>query len=204
MVQALLDGNQRFLSGEYQQHAEYYQGIAEQQHPQLLWIGCSDSRVSEDVITNSKPGTIFAHRNIANIVAYGDMNLAAILEFAIVHLKVPDIVICGHTRCGGIQAIHDGLTESYISDWLVAAYRAKEYVDELELHQKMPFEERMRRISEENVRIQVKHLATLLQIRNYAAKGSLPRIHGWQYSVETGEIRVVVDGFATAAIASSG
>jgi carbonic anhydrase len=198
MVRELLDGNRRFVANEFSQNSAYYKEIAQQQHPRLLWIGCSDSRVSEDVVTASKPGTIFAHRNIANIVAYSDMNLAAILEFAIIHLKVPDIVICGHTRCGGILAINDGLTESYISDWLLAARPAKERVDELERQQTLSIDEKLTRLSEENVKTQVKHLHDLLLIRAYHQKGGAPRVHGWLYSVETGHINVLVDGYQTA------
>src|SRR5271163_4703639 len=108
MIDDLLAGNRQFIETEFKPNLEYYQSIAAAQKPRLLWIGCSDSRVSEDVITGSKPGTMFVHRNIANIVSFNDVNVAAIIEYAVTHLKIPDIVVCGHTRCGGIAALENG------------------------------------------------------------------------------------------------
>src|SRR5882724_2703529 len=116
MINDLLEGNRRFVDDEFNKNLTYYKTIAAGQTPKVLWIGCSDSRVSEDVITGSKPGTMFVHRNVANIVSFNDVNLAALVEYAVTYLKIPDIIVCGHTRCGGIQAIEDGVTENYISD----------------------------------------------------------------------------------------
>ena len=87
----LLTGNAKFVSGEFLPSEEYYQAIATKQTPQVLWIGCSDSRVSEHQMTGSKPGTMFVHRNVANIVAFNDVNISAILEYGVVHLKIQDI-----------------------------------------------------------------------------------------------------------------
>ncbi len=199
MLENLLKGNRHFAATEFAGNSSYYQEIAQQQHPQVLWIGCSDSRVSEDVITGSRPGTIFAHRNIANIVAYSDTNLAAILEFAIVHLKVPDIVVCGHTRCGGILAIYDGLSDRYISDWLLASRPAKELMEQAALQRNLTRDEQLTLLSEENVKIQVGHLHSLSLLRTFHQQGIAPRIHGWLYSVETGHIKVLINGFDNAA-----
>src|SRR5262245_55389417 len=121
MIESLLEGNKRFVKDEFTPRLEYYRSIAAQQTPKVLWIGCSDSRVSESVITSSRPGTIFVHRNVANIIAFNDVNIAAIIEYAVTHLRVPDIVVCGHTRCGGIAAIYDGIEDHYIADWLLIA-----------------------------------------------------------------------------------
>jgi carbonic anhydrase len=97
----------------------------------VLWIGCSDSRVPEDMITGSRPGTIFVHRNVANIVAFNDVNIAAIVEYAVAHLKIPDIIVCGHYNCGGILALDEGVEENYIADWLLISGGAKEKVDRI-------------------------------------------------------------------------
>src|SRR5262249_39730868 len=153
MVESLLEGNKRFAENEFANDSSYYQKISQQQNPQVLWIGCSDSRVSEDVITGSKPGTIFAHRNIANIVAYGDMNLVAIIEFALVHLKIPDIIVCGHTRCGGIQAIYDGVVEDNIADWLLSSLPAKTLAQARSEERYFTREEALTCLSEENVKV---------------------------------------------------
>jgi carbonic anhydrase len=193
-VNLLLEGNRQFISEEFNTHLEHYRTIAQAQTPRVLWIGCSDSRVSEDVITGSKPGTIFVHRNVANIVAFNDVNVAAIVEYALVHLKVPDIVVCGHTRCGGIAAIEDGVRENYIADWLLIATGAKERVDAAAREKGLTRQQKLDLLTEENVKLQIKHLKHFALIRNLEREGRAPRIHGWVYDVDTGTIKVVADG----------
>jgi carbonic anhydrase len=196
MIDQLLAGNAQFVTGEFKPHEDYYRSIAARQSPKVLWIGCSDSRVSEDVITGSKPGTMFVHRNVANIVAFNDVNISSILEYGVVHLKIEDIIVCGHTRCGGIAAIEDGVHENYIADWLCIATGAKEAADRVARERKLSREEKLEVLTAENVKLQIKHLQNLALIRNMHEKGSLPRIHGWLYRVENGTIDVLVDGRA--------
>ena len=112
-VDQLLAGNAAFVTEEWRPNAEYYKSIAARQTPKVLWIGCSDSRVSEHQMTGSKPGTMFVHRNVANIVAFNDVNISAILEYGVVHLKIEDIIICGHTRCCGIAGTYGYKVEKY-------------------------------------------------------------------------------------------
>jgi len=193
-IDTLLTGNRQFVKNEYQPNADYYRTIATKQTPKVLWIGCSDSRVSEHQMTGSKPGTMFVHRNVANIVAFNDGNISAILEYAMVHLKIEDIIICGHTRCGGIAAIEDGVHENYIADWLCIASGAKARADEIARERGLSREEKLEVLTEENVKLQIKHLKSLCIIRNMIAKGPLPRIHGWLYRVEEGQVDVLVDG----------
>ena len=194
MINELLEGNARFVTGEFRPNEAYYRSIAARQSPKVLWIGCSDSRVSEDVITASKPGTMFVHRNIANIVAFNDVNIASILEYSVVHLKIEDIIVCGHTRCGGIAAIEDGVHENYIADWLCIATGAKEAADRIAAGRTLTRDEKLAILTAENVKLQIKHLRKLALIRNRHEHGTLPRIHGWLYRVENGEIEVLVDG----------
>jgi carbonic anhydrase len=194
VIDDLISGNERFVAGEFVPNDEYYQAIAAKQRPKVLWIGCSDSRVSEHQMTGSKPGTMFVHRNVANIVAFNDVNISAILEYGVVHLKIEDIIVCGHTRCGGIAAIEDGVHEYYIADWLCIATGAKEAANRIAKEQKLNREQKLAVLTEENVKLQIKHLKNLALIRNMHAKGSLPRIHGWLYRVEDGSIEVIVDG----------
>ncbi|MFM8536496.1 MAG: carbonic anhydrase [Planctomycetaceae bacterium] len=194
MISELLEGNARFVTGEFRPNEAYYRSIAARQSPKVLWIGCSDSRVSEDVITASKPGTMFVHRNIANIVAFNDVNIASILEYAVVHLKIEDIIVCGHTRCGGIAAIEDGVHENYIADWLCISTGAKEAADRIAAGRNLTRDEKLAILTAENVKLQIKHLRNLALIRNRHEHGTLPRIHGWLYRVENGQIEVLVDG----------
>ena len=194
MIDQLLSGNAQFVATEFAPNADYYKALAAQQRPKVLWIGCSDSRVSEHQMTASKPGTMFVHRNVANIVAFNDVNISAILEYGVVHLKIEDIIVCGHTRCGGIAAIEDGVHENYIADWLCIATGAKEAADRIAREKGLNREQKLAVLTEENVKLQIKHLKNLALIKNMHAKGEIPRIHGWLYRVETGTVDVLVDG----------
>jgi carbonic anhydrase len=194
MIDQLLDGNREFIENEFKPNEAYYQSIATRQTPRVLWIGCSDSRVSEHQMTGSRPGTMFVHRNVANIIAFNDVNISSILEYGVVHLKIEDIILCGHTRCGGIAAIEDGVRENYIADWLCIASGAKVVADRIAAERGLSREEKLAVLTEENVKLQIKHLKNLALIKNQHAKGNLPRIHGWLYRVETGKVEVIVDG----------
>jgi len=194
MIDQLLEGNRLFVEKEFNNNLDYYRNIAQAQHPEVLWIGCSDSRVPEDVITGSRPGTIFVHRNVANIVAFNDVNIAAIVEYAVTHLNIPDIVICGHYNCGGIEALDEGVEENYIADWLLISGGAKEKVERIADEQSLSRPERLKLLSEENVRLQIKHLNHFSLIKNMRRKGDVPRIHGWIYDMDSGRIKVLVDG----------
>ena len=194
MIEKLLDGNRRFVESEFNVHLDYYGALAQAQRPTVLWIGCSDSRVSEDVITSSRPGTIFVHRNIANLVSFNDVNIAAVVEYALVHLKIEDVVVCGHYGCGGIRALDEGVREAYIADWLLIASDAKDRVDRIAQERGLSQEAKLDLLSEENVRLQIDHLRRFAVVRNMHARGSVPRIHGLMYALKTGRLEVLVDG----------
>jgi len=194
MIDQLLEGNEQFIANEFKPNEAYYQSIATRQTPRVLWIGCSDSRVSEHQMTGSRPGTMFVHRNVANIVAFNDVNISSILEYGVVHLKIEDIIVCGHTRCGGIAAIEDGVHENYIADWLCIASGAKVVADRVAAERGLSRDQKLELLAEENVKLQISHLKNRALIKNQHAKGTLPRIHGWLYRVETGKVDVIVDG----------
>src|SRR5512139_3875777 len=161
MITTLLEGNKKFVSEDFEKEKEFYNALLKDQRPTVLWIGCSDSRVAVNTITHTRPGEIFVHRNVGNIVATNDWNLSAVLEFSINHLNIPDVVVCGHYGCGGINALEeDSPDDKYIPVWLINAYKAKERVDEKlwSLHIDFPPEKRMHLIVEENVRLQLEHL----------------------------------------------
>jgi carbonic anhydrase len=194
-IKAMLEGNRRFVQGEFNARLDYYKGIAQGQTPKVLWIGCSDSRVSESAITDSLPGTIFVHRNVANIVAFNDVNIASVIEYAVSNLRVSDIVVCGHTRCGGIAAIDAGIEDHYIADWLLIAGGAKQVVDQVAREQKLTDDERLNLLVEENVKLQIGHLKELSVLKHRHAPAHSPRVHGWVYDVDTGKINVLIDGY---------
>lgn len=193
MITTLLDGNKRFVSEVFDRERDYFEELAKQQRPTVLWIGCSDSRVPVNTITQTRPGEIFVHRNVGNIVATNDWNLSAVLEFSINHLRIPDIVVCGHYGCGGIAALDEkNADDRYIPIWLNNAYKARERVDDklLELHFQIPEEQRMNLIVEENVRLQLEHLQEYPFVRNAMQDGILS-LHGWVYDMSNGGIKIV-------------
>ncbi len=193
MITTLLEGNKRFVAETFETDKEYFTSLAKDQKPTVLWIGCSDSRVPVNTITQTKAGEVFVHRNVGNIVATNDWNLSAVLEFSINHLKIPDIVVCGHYGCGGINALEeDAPDDKYIPVWLINAYRAKERVDEKlwSLHIDFPAEKRMQLIVEENVRLQLEHLQEYPFVRKALMERKL-NIHGWVYDMYTGEIKIL-------------
>jgi len=193
MISALLEGNRRFVTETFEKERAFFVSLAKGQKPKVLWIGCSDSRLTVSAITSTRPGEVFVHRNIGNIVATNDWNLSAVLEFAINHLRIPDIVICGHYGCGGMAALdrNDG-DDQYIPIWLINASAAKKRVDEKirALHTELQPEQRMRLIVEENVRLQLEHLNEYPFVRRTRQDGKLT-LHGWVYDMATGEITLL-------------
>jgi carbonic anhydrase len=193
MITTLLEGNKRFVADTFSKEKARYADLAKAQKPTVLWIGCSDSRVPVNTITQSGAGEVFVHRNVGNIVATNDWNLSAVLEFSINHLRIPDIVICGHYGCGGIEAMEeDSPEDKYIPVWLINAYKAKERVEEKigALHIDLPPEKRKELIVEENVRLQLEHLQEYPFIRK-AMREKQVNIHGWVYDMNSGEIKVL-------------
>ncbi len=193
MISKLLDGNKRFVEETFDKERDYFAELAKHQRPTVLWIGCSDSRVPVNTITDTKPGEVFVHRNVANIVATNDWNLSAVLEFSINHLQIPDVVVCGHYNCGGINAMdEEHLDDKYIPIWLNNAYKAKELVEEKlrGLHIELPSDQRLKLIVEENVRLQLDHLQEYPFVRSAMREKKLS-IHGWIYDMENGAIKVL-------------
>ncbi|WP_368659866.1 carbonic anhydrase [Methanocalculus taiwanensis] len=157
------------------------------QHPETLWIGCSDSRLQTGHITQAKAGELFIQRNIGNIVPIHDWNFATVLEYAVLHLKVKDVVICGHSNCGAIRALDKESTDSYIPLWLNNAREAKERVDAkikppTTLAEK---DERYRLIEHENVRLQIEHLYTYPLLKK-AVDEKRVEVHGLYYDLTNG------------------
>ena len=161
MISHLLECNKTFIHDECEANSSQYSKIAARQTPKAVWIGCADSRVSEDIITGSRLGTIFVHRNIANMVSFNDVGIAALLEYALVHLKIKDVIVCGHTRCSGIAALEHGVKENYIADWLCIGSEAKIAADAIAQKQRLTPEEKLELLKMENVRVQLDYLKNL-------------------------------------------
>ena len=189
----LLSGNEKFRNTLFKEHRELYTELMKGQKPTVLWIGCSDSRVQTGHITGTNPGTIFNHRNIGNIIPPGDWNISTVLEYGIKHLKIRDIVICGHSDCGAVKALDADLEDSYVPNWLSNAMEAKNRVDkklESSGGVKDP-RERSRMIEHENVRLQVEHLRTYPIIKKGLENKTLD-VHGLYYDIESGVLSKVI------------
>lgn len=200
-IDDLLSQNRNWAETQIKADPAYFSRLQGGQSPRLLWIGCSDSRVPAEQVLGCQPGEIFVHRNIANVVAYNDVNIAAVLQYSIEHLKIPDIVICGHYGCGGVKAsCQEQVVGGYIGDWLMITGWAKSWVTERLKKTGEPIppeDEFLKLVVEENVRLQVKHLSMLSMVRGQWAKTpGAPRVHGWVYDIATGLIKVVEAGVA--------
>jgi carbonic anhydrase len=187
----VLTGHRRFKK-QYEAEKELFDRLAEEgQFPKVLWIGCSDSRVIPEQITGADPGELFTLRNIANIVppADGSAHAAgAAIEYAILHVGVSHVVICGHTDCGGIKALGaelDGEREPHIVHWLQHARPAWKLVEAAGL----PAEERHMATVKANVVIQLAHLRTYRCVCD-GENGGTVSLHGWLYNLHTGSVLV--------------
>ena len=163
--------------------------LVESQHPTVLWIGCSDSRVNAERITHCRAGELFTHRNIGNIVPTHDWNFATVLEYAVRHLKVKDIVICGHSDCGALKALDADMTgDAYIPMWINNAREAQVRVDARRGKPATTPEEKAARKKEieiENIRLQMEHLRTYPLVTEAEKNGKL-EVHGLYYDLNTG------------------
>lgn len=188
LYKKLLDGNKEFVAKMLKEDPDYFHKLANGQSPPLLWIGCSDSRVPANQITNTKPGEVFVHRNIANMVIHTDMNMLSVLDFAVQILKVKHIIVCGHYGCGGIIAAMSNKEYGLIDNWL------RSIKDIYRLHQTEldAIEDehiRKNRLVELNVMEQVSNLCKTSTIQNAWKEFNYPHIHGWVYDVANGIIK---------------
>jgi carbonic anhydrase len=192
MIDKLLLGNYKFRESDFTPNIDYYRELASSQHPKVLWIGCSDSRLQTGHITQARAGELFIQRNIGNIVPIHDWNFATVLEYAVVHLKVEDVVICGHSNCGAIRALDKESTDSYIPLWLNNAREAKTRVDSRISPPKtvLEMEERYRMIEQENVRLQIEHIFTYPLLKKAVDEKKIG-VHGLYYDLGTGELKKV-------------
>lgn len=183
----LLEGNEKWSKEKLVVDPEYFKNLSKLQKPEFLWIGCSDSRVPANEITNTTSGEIFVHRNIANLVIHTDLNFLSVLQYAVEVLKVKHIIVCGHYGCGGVLAAMTNENAGIVNKWL---RNIKEvYVK----HQKEldAIEDNVMkadRLVELNVVEQVRHLS-MTSIVQKAWKNRGLQIHGWVYGLNTGKIK---------------
>ncbi|MBS1821829.1 MAG: carbonic anhydrase [Acidobacteria bacterium] len=202
MLNKLKAGILRFQTEVYPAQAETYRrAVAEPQQPSSLIVTCADSRIDPELITQSGPGEIFVTRNIGNLVpAYGEMmgGVSAVIEYAVSALKVRHIAICGHSDCGAMKAmLGPGSMDSMpaVKNWMRNADAALSVADSLapkgETHQ-----DRLRRLTEENVLLQLQHLRTHPSVAGAVAREELT-LSGWVYDIGAGQVRISENGERT-------
>jgi carbonic anhydrase len=189
----LLQENKEWAAGRLASDPQFFDRLAHLQTPDFLWIGCSDSRVPANEITGTQPGEIFVHRNVANLVINTDVNVLSVLDFAVNHLKVEHVIVCGHYGCGGIKAaITNKDFEPVLNMWLrniKDVYRF--HRDELDAIADQ--EKKTDRLVELNVQEQVFNLAKTSIIQRAWKEEQRPDLHGWVYGLNDGIINPVFE-----------
>jgi carbonic anhydrase len=188
MIEDLLRNNLDWAATRTRLDPEYFRRLSEQQAPEYLWIGCSDSRVPANEIVGLQPGELFVHRNVANLAPAQDMNLLAVLQFALESLKVRHIVVCGHYGCGGVRAVLDGQRHGILDHWMQRVQRLCED-HQTDLDAIRDPETRVNFICEKNVRAQVRALSRNPFVTDAWRRGQAVSIHGWIYSIRDGLVR---------------
>ena len=183
----ILDNNKQWVENQLAVDADYFKDLSKGQNPPLLWIGCSDSRVPANEIIGAKPGEVFVHRNIANMVIHSDMNMLSVLDYAVNVLKVKHVIVCGHYGCGGIKAAMGNDSIGIIDNWIrhiKDVYRLHNtYLDSI-----VDEEDRFNKFVELNVKEQVFDLAKTSIVQSAWKKGQELSIHGWAYGLNSGYV----------------
>jgi carbonic anhydrase len=187
-LEHLFDRNVAWVDGKTRADPDFFRRMAEQQSPEYLWIGCSDSRVTANDVLGLDPGAVFVHRNIANIVHTSDLNILSVLEFAIEHLKVRHVIVCGHYGCGGVHRAMIEERGAMLDHWLQPLTML--YRKHHPHFQRMAGQdERLDRLCEINIEMQVRRLAATPLVENAWRRGQELHLHGWIYGIHDGLLR---------------
>jgi carbonic anhydrase len=184
----LFDNNEKWANDIKQQQPEFFEESAKGQSPEILWIGCSDSRVPPAQLTDLGPGDLFVHRNIANVIPHSDINSQSVIQYAVSVLKVKHVVICGHYGCGGVTAAYEDESLGLIDNWLSNiedVYR--KHKDEIESQGSE--EEKLSRFCELNVKEQVRNMSHSPFVKQAWQQGQDLTIHGLIYDLKSGLLK---------------
>lgn len=187
----LLLANKAFVADKLAVRPDYFERMADDQSPEFLWIGCSDSRVPAEEVTGTEPGELFVHRNIANQVIHTDFNMLSVLQYAVEVLKVQHIIVCGHYGCGGVKNAMSNRHLGLINKWLrniKDVYRIHKH----ELDGLQDSNRRLRRLVELNVQEQIWKLAETSFVQHAWQTGHAIHLHGWVYDLHTGYLNDIL------------
>jgi len=187
-VQELLARNRAWSEKERERDPAFFSRLVAQQHPEYMWIGCSDSRVPANEIIGLAPGEVFVHRNVANVVVHSDLNCLSTVQYAVDVLKVKHILIVGHYGCGGVRAAMQDARMGLVDNWLRHVQDVRDRyrgwlreIDDLDV--------RADRLCELNVVEQTLNVCETTVMRDAWARGQQVVVHGWMYSLADGMVR---------------
>jgi carbonic anhydrase len=189
----LLLENKAWAAEQVQKDPGFFKRLAELQAPEILWIGCSDSRVPANQITGTQPGEIFVHRNVANLVINTDVNVLSVLDFAVNHLKIRHVIVCGHYGCGGVKAAITQKDFKFVLNMWLRNIKDVYRLHHEELDKIADEEKRVDRLVELNVQEQVYNLAKTSIIQRAWQQEKRPDLHGWVYGLKDGIIKPVFE-----------
>ncbi|WP_282787557.1 carbonate dehydratase [Flavobacterium croceum] len=187
LYKQLLENNKKWVEDQVAIDPNYFNDLAKEQKPKILWIGCSDSRVPANEIVGGKPGDVFVHRNIANLVIHSDMNMLSVLDYAVNALKIKHVIVCGHYGCGGVKAAMQNKSIGIIDNWI-------RHIKDLyrlhleELNSIEDNEKKFNRLVELNVIEQVHDLGKTSIVQNAWKNGQEVSLHGWVYGLNSGYV----------------
>jgi carbonic anhydrase len=186
-LEALFERNRAWAAAMVADDADFFTGLAQQQSPAYVWIGCSDSRVPANQIIGLQPGDVFVHRNVGNVVVHTDLNCLSVLQYAIDVLHVGHVIVCGHYGCGGVAAALNGARHGLIDNWLRHVTDvAEKHADALA---SLPEERRLDRLCELNVAEQVVNVCRTTIVVDAWTRGQRLTVHGVVYGLEDGLLR---------------
>ena len=198
MLDNLKDRNRAWAARMVERDPGFFRRLENQQAPEYLWIGCSDSRVPANEIVDLDPGELFVHRNVANLAPPQDANYLSVLQFAVDVLRVKHILVVGHYGCGGIAAAIDGKRRGLVDHWL-HPIREVYKANQAELGALQEGRPRLDRLCELNVISQVRNVGSDVFVQDAWARGQPLSVHGWVYTLGTGivnDLDVTIDGMS--------
>jgi len=184
----IFENNKQWVQEKLNLDPDFFTNLSKDQSPDFLWIGCADSRVPANVVTGLEPGDIFVHRNIANLVANGDLNVHSVIQYAVEHLKVKHIIVCGHYECGGVKASMLQEDLGLLNNWL-RYIRDVHRLHQEELDAISDEAKKYDRLAELNVVEQCINVIKTAFVQKSYVNSGYPLVHGWVYDLKTGLIK---------------
>lgn len=184
----IFENNRQWIAAKTATEKDFFEKLAKDQTPEYLYIGCSDSRVTAEDLMGAAPGEVFIHRNVANVVATVDLNVSSVINYAVRHLKVKRIVVCGHYGCGGVKAAMQPTDLGILNPWL-RNIRDVYRLHKDELNAITDEHARYDRLVELNVQEQCVNVIKMAAVQQrYVAEGA-PTVHGWVFDIRTGKLK---------------